>query len=83
MAKTATFSLLLGLLIAWNWGRLETGRSAGEIALMILLGVAPALLPSLRLRLAGGGVALIAAWSIALDVRPYALTLMPPAQQLL
>ncbi len=73
MAKTATFSLLLGLLIAWNWGRLETGRSAGEIVLMILLGVAPALLPSLRLRLAGAGVALIAAWSIALDVRPYAL----------
>jgi transglutaminase-like putative cysteine protease len=73
VAKTATFSLLLGLLIAWNWGRLETGRSAGEIALMILLGVAPALLPSLRLRLAGAGLALIAAWSIALDVRPYAL----------
>ena len=73
MAKTATFSLLLGLLIAWNWARLETGRSAGEIALMILLGVAPALLPSLRLRLAGAGVALIAAWSLALDVRPYAL----------
>ena len=73
MVKTATFSLLLGLLIAWNWGRLETGRSAGEIALMVLLGVAPALLPSLRLRLAGAGVALIAAWSIALDVRPYAL----------
>ena len=40
---------------------------------MVLLGVAPALLPSLRLRLAGAGVALIAAWSIALDVRPYAL----------
>ena len=73
MAKTATFSLLLGLMIAWNWGRLETGRSAGEITLMVLLGVAPALLPSLRLRLAGAGVALIAAWSFALDVRPYAL----------
>jgi transglutaminase-like putative cysteine protease len=40
---------------------------------MIVLGVAPALLPSLRLRLAGAGVALIAAWSIALDVRPYAI----------
>jgi len=73
VAKTAVFSLLLGLLIAWNWGRLETGRSAGEIALMVMLGVGPALLPSVRLRLAGAGVALIAAWSIALDVRPYAL----------
>ncbi len=73
MAKTATFSLLLGVLIAWNWGRLETNRSSGLILLMILLGVAPALLPSRRLRLAGAGLALVAAWSIALDVRPYAL----------
>jgi transglutaminase-like putative cysteine protease len=73
VAKTAGFSLLLGVLIAWNWGRLETNRSSGTIVLMILLGVAPALLPSRRLRLAGAGVALVAAWSIALDVRPYAL----------
>ena len=73
MAKTAAFSFLLGVLIAWNWGRLETNRSAGSILLMVLLGIAPALLPSRRLRLAGAGVALIAAWSIALDVRPHAL----------
>jgi len=73
VAKTAIFSVLLGLLIAWNWGRLETSRSAVELGLMVLLGVAPALLPSLKLRLAGAGVASIAAWSIALDVRPYAL----------
>ena len=73
MAKTALFSLVLGLLIAWNWGRLETNRSGPEITLMVLLAVAPALLPTRRLRLAGAGVALVAAWSIALDVRPYAL----------
>jgi hypothetical protein len=73
VAKTATFSLLLGLLIAWNWGRLETNRSSGLIVLMVLLGVAPALLPTRRLRLAGAGLALVVAWSIALDVRPYAL----------
>jgi transglutaminase-like putative cysteine protease len=73
VAKTAAFSFLLGVLIAWNWGRLETNRSAGSILLMVLLGIAPALLPTRRLRLAGAGVALIAAWSIALDVRPYAV----------
>jgi transglutaminase-like putative cysteine protease len=72
VAKTAAFSFLLGVLIAWNWGRLETSRSAGSILLMVLLGIAPALPPSRRLRLAGAGVALIAAWSIALDVQPYA-----------
>jgi len=73
VVKTATFSLLLGLLIAWNWGRLETERSGLQMGLMVVLAVAPALLPTLRLRLAGAGVALIAAWSIALDVRPYAI----------
>src|SRR4029453_9095297 len=73
VAKTAAFSFLLGVLIAWNWGRLETNRSAGSILLMVLPGIPPALLPTGRLRLAGAGVALIAAWSIALDVRPYAV----------
>src|SRR5262245_38557903 len=73
VAKTALFSFLIGVLIAWNWGRLETNRSSGLILLMVLLGIAPALLPTRRLRLAGAGLALIAAWSIALDVRPYAL----------
>jgi len=72
-ARTAVFSLILGGLIAWNWGRLETDRSSWQIALVVVLGVAPALLPSLRLRLAGAGVALVATWSIAFDVRPWAL----------
>ena len=74
MAKTATFSLLLGLLIAWNWGRLETDRSAAvPRARWSCSGSLRRSCPRCASRLAGAGVALIAAWSIALDVRPYAL----------
>jgi transglutaminase-like putative cysteine protease len=74
MAKTAGFSFGLGLLIAWNWGRLERPHTgAAPLVLMVLLGVAPALLPSLRLRLVGAAAALLVASSIALDTRPYDL----------
>jgi transglutaminase-like putative cysteine protease len=74
MARTAGFSFGLGVLIAWNWGRLESPHtSAGPLLLMILLGMAPALLPSLRLRLVGAAAALLVAASIALDTRPYDL----------
>ena len=74
MVRTAGFSLALGLLIAWNWGRLERPHTgAAPLVLMVLLGVAPALLPTLRLRLAGAAAALLVASSIALDTRPYDL----------
>jgi transglutaminase-like putative cysteine protease len=74
MAKTAGFSLALGLLLAWNWGRLERPHTgAAPLLLMVLLGVAPALLPTLRLRLTGGAAALLVAASIALHTRPYDL----------
>jgi transglutaminase-like putative cysteine protease len=74
MARTAGFSFALGVLIAWNWGRLESPHTrGGPLLLMIVLGVAPALLPSLRLRLVGATAALLVAASIALDTRPYDL----------
>ena len=83
MARTLVFSAGLGALIAWNWGRLEEPRpSVGALALMVTLGVAPALLLPLRLRF-GAKVALlfaaeaasvIAAAAFALHVhRPYHL----------
>ena len=75
MARTICFATGLGALVAWNWGRLEQPRpSFGPLALMVLLGIAPALLPSKRLRLAGAVAALFVAAPIALEVsRPYAL----------
>ena len=73
MAKTALFSLLLGLLIAWNWGRLEDPSEGAAVLLIVALGIAPALLPSGRWRLAGAAVALWAAASIALEAPPWEL----------
>ncbi len=75
MARTILFSAALGALVAWNWARLEHPRpEIGPLVLMIALGVAPALLPRKRLRLAGAVVALFVAAPIALEVsRPYAI----------
>ena len=54
VARTISLSAGLGVLVAWNWARLEQPRpSFGPLALMVLLGIAPALLPSQRWRLAG------------------------------
>jgi transglutaminase-like putative cysteine protease len=75
VARTISFAAGLGALVAWNWGRLEQPRpSIGPLALMVLLGIAPSLLPSKRWRLTGALAALFVAAPIALDVsRPYAL----------
>jgi transglutaminase-like putative cysteine protease len=80
MARTLAFSAGLGLLVAWNWGRLEQPRpSIGSLLLMIALGIAPVFLPRLRradmaVRAAAAVLAVVAAASIALDVsRPYHL----------
>ncbi len=83
MARTLVFSAGLGALIAWNWARLEQPRpGVGPLMLMVALGIAPALLPGLRLRFrprvallfGAEAAAVIAAAAIALHVhRPYHL----------
>jgi hypothetical protein len=83
MARTLLFSVGLGVLVAWNWGRLEDPRpSVGPLLLMIALGIAPALLPPLRWRfvpqvallLIAEAAAVMTAAAIALHVyQPYHL----------
>ena len=75
MARTAAFSFCIGLLFAWNWGRLESPATGiGPMLLMVVLGVLPALLPTFRWRLAGAAVALLLAGTSALDVdRPWSI----------
>jgi transglutaminase-like putative cysteine protease len=75
MARTAAFSACLGLIFVWNWARIEEPRaSIGPMLLMVLLGTAPALLPTFRWRIGAAGVALIVAGAIALDVsRPWSI----------
>jgi transglutaminase-like putative cysteine protease len=74
MGRTAAFSISLGVLFAWSWSRIELPRTGiAPLLLMVALGVAPAFLPTLRLRLAGASLALLLAAGYALDTRPYAL----------
>jgi hypothetical protein len=75
VARTICFAAGLCVLVAWNWARLEQPRpSFGPLAVMILLAIAPALLPSKRWRFAGAAAAFFVAAPIALEVsRPYAI----------
>ncbi len=75
MARTAVFTVSLGLIFVWNWARIEEPRaSIGPMLLMVLLGTAPALLPTFRWRLGAAGAALLIAGAIALEVsRPWSL----------
>jgi transglutaminase-like putative cysteine protease len=73
VAKTAAFSLALGLLIAWNWGRLESPSNGGPVLLIVALAIAPALLPTRRWRLTGAMVALLIAASVAVEAPPWKL----------
>ena len=42
MARTAAFSIPLGILFAWSWSRLEEPRTGlAPLLLMVALGVAP------------------------------------------
>jgi len=73
VAKTAIFSLALGLLIAWNWGRLESPSSGGPVLLIVALAIAPALLPTRRWRWTGAAIALLIAASAATKAPPWKL----------
>jgi protein-glutamine gamma-glutamyltransferase len=73
VAKTAVFSLALGLLVAWNWGRLESPSSGAPVLLIVALAVGPALLPTRRWRWTGAGVALLVAASVAMKAPPWKL----------
>ena len=75
MVRTAAFSACLGLIFVWNWARIEEPRaSIWPMLLMVLLGTAPALLPTFRWRIGAAGVTLIVAGAVALDVsRPWSI----------
>jgi transglutaminase-like putative cysteine protease len=77
MVRSALFSAGLGGVIAWNWARLEHPHPGlGSLALMVGFGIAPALLPATRWRIAGALAAVVAAASIALHAHPYDIGLL-------
>jgi transglutaminase-like putative cysteine protease len=57
-------------LVAWSWLRLESGRAAGQAALVVLLALLPAFVSTRRLRVVVGAVALLVAGAIAFDLAP-------------
>ena len=70
MARTVVAYLVPAYVLAVSWLRLEDPRSGGAALGMLVLAVLPALLPTLRLRLAGAIVAGLVAARIALDASP-------------
>jgi transglutaminase-like putative cysteine protease len=71
MGRTAVVYVPAAVLLAVCWLRLETPRTGGEAIVVLALALLPALLPSVRLRLAGAVVAALAAARVALGVSPF------------
>jgi len=70
MARTVVAYLVPAYVLAVAWMRLEDPRSGGQAIGMLVLAALPALLPTLRLRLAGAIVAGLVAARVALDASP-------------
>ena len=70
MRRTLALAAVAGVLIAWNWLRVEQGPSDGEALLIVFLAVAPAVVPGLRNRIAAAIVAFLVASGVAFDLGP-------------
>ena len=70
MPRTLVLAAVAGVLIAWNWLRIEHGPSDAEGLLMVVLGLVPALAPGRRNRIAAGVVAFLVAAGVAFDLGP-------------
>jgi protein-glutamine gamma-glutamyltransferase len=68
--RTFALGAVAGLLIAWNWLRMEHDTSDGEALLILLLAITPALVRAVRLRIAASAIAFLVAAGIAFDVGP-------------
>jgi len=68
--RTATLAAVAGSLIAFNWLRLEEHSNLAQTALIVALGVAPALAPAGRRRLAACVIAFLVAGGSALGLGP-------------
>ena len=71
MGRTAAVYVPPAILLAVCWLRLESPREAGAGIVLLGLALLPALLPAVRLRLAGAVVAGLLAARIALGVSPF------------
>jgi transglutaminase-like putative cysteine protease len=70
VSRTFLLAGLCGLLISWNWLRLESGVTESQGTLIVLLAIAPALVSGLRKRLAVGLGSFLLAGGIAFQLGP-------------
>lgn len=70
MLRPLALGAVAGLLIAWNWLRIEHGTSDGEALLIVVLALVPAAVRELRYRIAASVVAFLVAAGLAFDVGP-------------
>jgi transglutaminase-like putative cysteine protease len=68
--RTLALGAVAGVLIAWNWLRIEQGPSDAEGLLIVVLALAPAALTGLRNRIAAAVVAFLVAAGVAFDLGP-------------
>jgi protein-glutamine gamma-glutamyltransferase len=68
--RTLALGAVAGVLIAWNWLRIEHGQSDAEALLILALALAPAAVRGLRSRVAAASVAFLVAAGIAFDLSP-------------
>jgi transglutaminase-like putative cysteine protease len=68
--STLALGAVAGVLIAWNWLRIEQGPSDAKGLLMVVLALAPAALPGLRNRIAASVVAFLVGAGVAFDLGP-------------
>jgi protein-glutamine gamma-glutamyltransferase len=73
MLRTLALSLAAAVIIAVNWLRLEHPQHASRVAPLILIAVAPALVPRRPVRIAAAVLAVFGALCIAFSVSPLAL----------
>ncbi len=69
-SRTVALGAVAGLLIAWNWIRVEEAPRSGQAALLVLLALLPALARGLRSRLAIAAAAFLVAAGSAFGIGP-------------
>ena len=70
MAKTFGLSVVAGVLISWNWMRLDRGPRLSQVFVLMLLAIIPALVRGRRAQFATGAVAFLITAASAFKLSP-------------
>ena len=70
MPRVIVLGAVAGLLIAWNWLRIEHGSGDGEALLVVVLALVPSLVGNVRYRIAAAASCFLIAAGVAFDQGP-------------